>query len=198
MQDHEEACRLLAGRQADEGDWRANARERDEAKRNRACTANVGRLRMWSQARSELAADRQTRTADVGRKQTGRYWKMSKEDFTELMDWSKVKQLLNKSRKEVVIVKENNGCVWKKILGVVLVLAAIAGIAYAIYRYLNPKYEDEFLDDFDDDDDAFEDDLEDLKDDAADVVEDVKNVAEDIKDAAADKMFEDEKSGEEA
>ena len=105
---------------------------------------------------------------------------MSKEDFTELMDWSKVKQLLNKSRKEVVIVKENNGCVWKKILGVVLVLAAIAGIAYAIYRYLNPKYEDEFLDDFDDDDDAFEDDLEDLKD------------------AAADKMFEDEKSGEEA
>ena len=42
---------------------------------------------------------------------------MSKEDFTELMDWSKVKQLLNKSRKEVVIVKENNGCVWKKILG---------------------------------------------------------------------------------
>ena len=123
---------------------------------------------------------------------------MSKEDFTELMDWSKVKQLLNKSRKEVVIVKENNGCVWKKILGVVLVLAAIAGIAYAIYRYLNPKYEDEFLDDFDDDDDAFEDDLEDLKDDAADVVEDVKNVAEDIKDVAADKMFEDEKSGEEA
>ncbi len=53
-------------------------------------------------------------------------------------------------------MKENNGCVWKKILGVVLVLAAIAGIAYAIYRYLNPKYEDEFLDDFDDDDDAFE------------------------------------------
>ena len=123
---------------------------------------------------------------------------MSKEDFTELMDWSKVKQLLNKSRKEVVIVKEKNGCVWEKILGVVLVLAGIAGIAYAIYRYLNPKYEDEFLDDFDDDDDAFEDDLEDLKDDAADVVEDVKNVAEDIKDAAADKMFEDEKSGEEA
>ena len=29
-------------------------------------------------------------------------------------------------------------------------------------------------------------------------MEDVKNVAEDIKDAAADKMFEDEKSGEEA
>ena len=42
MQDHEEACRLLAGRQADEGDWRANARERDKAKRNRARTANVG------------------------------------------------------------------------------------------------------------------------------------------------------------
>ena len=40
-------------------------------------------------------------------------------------------------------------------------LAAIAGIAYALYRYFKPDYDDEFMDEFDDefyDDDYEEDD----------------------------------------
>ncbi len=53
--------------------------------------------------------------------------------------------------------------VWKtvkKILGVILALAAVAGICYAVYKYLNPEYDEEFIDDLDDefdDDDFFED-----------------------------------------
>ena len=44
------------------------------------------------------------------------------------------------------------------ILGAVLVIAAIAGIAYAVYRYFTPDYLEDFDEDFEDDfeDDYFE------------------------------------------
>lgn len=122
---------------------------------------------------------------------------MSREDLMEHLDLSKLKQLINKSKKEVIVVKENKCCTWKKVLGVVAVLAAIGGVAYALYRYFHPKYEDEFMDDFDDDvEDDFDDELDDLADDVADVAKDVK---ETVEDTVADAFFEDEvKSDEEA
>ena len=43
------------------------------------------------------------------------------------------------------------------VLAIVGGIAAIAGIAYAVYRYMTPDY----LEDFDDDFDEYEDDLED-------------------------------------
>jgi len=56
--------------------------------------------------------------------------------------------------------------VW--VLAIIGAVAAIAAIAYGVYRYLNPDYLNDF--DFDDfDDDEFEDDF----DDDEDIVEDV-------------------------
>lgn len=58
------------------------------------------------------------------------------------------------------------------IVGAVLVIAAIAGIAYAIYRFVKPDYledyEDDIDDEFDYDDDFFddEDDFEEEEDEA--------------------------------
>ena len=56
----------------------------------------------------------------------------------------------------IVVKKENEGfkvLVW--ILAIVGVVVAIAGIAYAVYRYVNRDYledfEDEFEDEFEDD-----------------------------------------------
>lgn len=83
-----------------------------------------------------------------------------KEDLMELIDVSKLKQLLNRNKKEEII-EENKCCPWKMILGIVAVAAAIAGIAFALYRYFASDYQDDLLDDFDDDfgdDDLFEDD----------------------------------------
>ena len=53
------------------------------------------------------------------------------------------------------------------IVGAVLVIAAIAGIAYAVYRFLKPDDLDDFDDDFDDefdyDDDFFDDEFEEVE-----------------------------------
>ena len=62
------------------------------------------------------------------------------------------------------------------ILGAVLVIAAIAGIAYAVYRFMKPDYledyEDDIDDEFDYDDDFFDDDDEFDFEDEEDVEED--------------------------
>ena len=46
------------------------------------------------------------------------------------------------------------------ILAIIGAVAAVAAIAYAVYRYMNPDY----LEDFDDDFDDYEDDAEQTKD----------------------------------
>ena len=72
---------------------------------------------------------------------------------------NKIDELMNMLRKqEKVQAKEpKNTLVW--ILAVVGAVAAMAGIAYAVYRFLTPDYLADFEDDFDDDfDDYFEDD----------------------------------------
>jgi hypothetical protein len=71
---------------------------------------------------------------------------------------------MDKDKKELSV-----GSIVKATLIVVGVIAAICGIAYAIYKYFTPDYDDDFDDDFDDafddDDDLFEDDTEEKKDD---------------------------------
>lgn len=56
--------------------------------------------------------------------------------------------------------KKSNIIVW--ILAIAGAVAAVAGIAYAVYRYMTPDYLEDFEDDFDDD---FEDDFFDDEDD---------------------------------
>ncbi len=55
--------------------------------------------------------------------------------------------------------EEKKSNVWVWVLAIVGGIAVIAGIAYAVYRYLTPDYMDDFDDDFDDDleDDFFDD-----------------------------------------
>lgn len=78
-----------------------------------------------------------------------------------------------------------------KFFAVVGLIAAIAGVAYAIYRFFTPDYLEDFEDDFDDDfDDYFEDEDEEeekkstadtVKETASKVAEKVGDVAEDVK-----------------
>jgi len=79
--------------------------------------------------------------------------------FETLMDMVKANELLKKK-------EEKKKCsVWKWVIAIVIAIAAIAAIAFVVYRYLKPDYledfedefEDDFEDDFDDEDGVFED-----------------------------------------
>ena len=76
---------------------------------------------------------------------------------------SKLEELAGKMLKKEE-AKEKKCTLVVCILGAVLVIAAIAGIAYAVYRFVKPDDLDEFDDDFDDefdyDDDFFDDEFE--------------------------------------
>ena len=76
------------------------------------------------------------------------------EDF---LTATKLNQLIHKKEIEE---KNKNTVLWT--LAVIGAVAAVAGIAYAVYRFFAPSYLDEFEDDFDDDefDDDFFDDEE--------------------------------------
>ena len=63
-----------------------------------------------------------------------------------LIDLVKANELLNK--KEVKTRKKCNVAVC--VLAVIGAIAAVAAIAYAVYRYLNPDYLDDFEDEFED------------------------------------------------
>ena len=69
--------------------------------------------------------------------------------FEEMINNAKITELLNKKKAE----EENKSFVlW--ILAIIGAVAAVAAIAFAVYRYMNPKYADfdGFEDDFEDDD----------------------------------------------
>ena len=70
----------------------------------------------------------------------------------ELIAETKLKELLNKK-------EEENPCkaiLWT--LAIIGAVAAVAGIAYAVYRFFTPDYLEDFDEDFDDDfDDYFSD-----------------------------------------
>jgi len=67
---------------------------------------------------------------------------------------SKLSELLHRKEEED---HKKNTLLW--ILAIIGIIAAVAGIAYAVYRFFTPDYLDDFEDDFDDDfdDDSFED-----------------------------------------
>lgn len=73
--------------------------------------------------------------------------------FDERMNAMKIGDLIHKKssaeKKKNVII-----CV----LAIIGAVAAVAAIAYAVYRYMNPDY----LEDFDDDFDDYEDDAEEM------------------------------------
>lgn len=75
----------------------------------------------------------------------------------ELLEASKLSDLLRKNGVE--LKKEKKSCC-KPVLIVLAVLGtvlAMAGIAYAVYRYFTPDYLEDFEDDFEEDD--FDDDF---------------------------------------
>ena len=81
---------------------------------------------------------------------------------------SKLEELAGKMLKKEE-AKEKKCTLVVCIVGAVLVIAAIAGIAYAVYRFMKP----DDLEDFDDDffDDEFEDEVEEAVEEVEDTVE---------------------------
>ena len=76
------------------------------------------------------------------------------EKLSDLLEMAKVSDIIA-TKKE----KEDNKIVWA--LAIIGAIAAVAGIAFAVYRFFAPDYLEDFEDDFDDDfDDYFEDEEE--------------------------------------
>ena len=75
----------------------------------------------------------------------------------EILDNARVNELLGRKKEEE---KKCNKLLW--VVAVIGAIVAVAGIAYAVYRYLTPDYLEDFEDNFDDDfdDDFFEDEEE--------------------------------------
>lgn len=67
----------------------------------------------------------------------------------ELIAETKLNELLHKKEDE----KQKNIILW--VLAIVGAVAAVAGIAYAVYRYFTPDYLEDFEDEFDDDFDDY-------------------------------------------
>ena len=72
----------------------------------------------------------------------------------EIVNSTKLNEFLHRKEEED---KKKNCILW--VLAIIGPVAAVAGIAYAVYRFFTPDYLDDFEDDFDDDfdDDFFED-----------------------------------------
>ena len=87
---------------------------------------------------------------------------MNKEKLEDLLNAIKSGEFMNKKEPEPE-EKKCNVLLW--VLAIIGAIAAIAGIAYAVYRYFTPDYLEDFEDDFDDDfdDDFFADDEEEVK-----------------------------------
>lgn len=84
-------------------------------------------------------------------------------NFSDFLEMAKVSDMMSKRD------KEDNKIVWA--LAILGAVAAVAGIAYAVYKYLTPDYMDDFDEDFDDD---FDDDFFEEEDSKDDDVEEVK------------------------
>ena len=72
----------------------------------------------------------------------------------EIVNATKLNDLLHRKEEED---KKKNCILW--VLAIIGAVAAVAGIAYAVYRFFTPDYLEDFEDDFDDDFDGdfFED-----------------------------------------
>ena len=83
---------------------------------------------------------------------------------------SKIESLLDKANLNELLgtkeeKKKSNTLVW--ILAIIGAVVAVAGICYAVYRYLKPDYLEDFEDDFEDE--LEEDDADDFFEDESDV-----------------------------
>ena len=67
----------------------------------------------------------------------------------EFIAESKLSDLLKRNEDE----KQKNTVIW--VLAIIGAIAAVAGIAYAVYRFFTPDYLEDFEDDFDDDFDDY-------------------------------------------
>ena len=67
----------------------------------------------------------------------------------EFIAESKLSDLLKRNEEE----KQKNTVIW--VLAIIGAVAAVAGIAYAVYRFFTPDYLEDFEDDFDDDFDDY-------------------------------------------
>ena len=76
----------------------------------------------------------------------------------DLVSAAKLNELLHKKEEE----KRKNTVLWG--LAIIGAVAAVAAIAYGVYRFFTPDYLEDFEDDFDDDfdDDFFEDEDDDF------------------------------------
>lgn len=91
------------------------------------------------------------------------------EKLSDLLEMAKVSDIITKKE------KEDNKIVWA--LAIIGAIAAVAGIAFAVYKYLAPDYMDDFDEDFDEDfDDDFDDDFFDEEDDTDVKEEDIEEV----------------------
>ena len=80
-------------------------------------------------------------------------------NLDDLINVAKIQELI---KREDPQEKATRRVLW--VFAVIGVITAVAGIAYAVYRYLTPDYLDDFDDEFDDDfDDDFFDDEEEVK-----------------------------------
>ena len=79
----------------------------------------------------------------------------------EVLDNTRVAELLGKKKEEE---KKSNTILW--VFAIIGAIAAVAGIAYAVYRHMQPDYLDDFEEDLDDEfeDDFFDDDEEEAGD----------------------------------
>ena len=93
------------------------------------------------------------------------------EKLDELLEGLKRRELMKKE-------DDRKNCIFW-VLAIVGAVAVIAGVAYAVYRYMTPDYLDDFDDDFDDD---FED-----EDEEAEETETEEKPAEEQKPEEADK-----------
>ena len=87
------------------------------------------------------------------------------EKLSDILEMAKVSDIITKKE------KEDNKIVWA--LAIIGAVAAVAGIACAVYKYLTPDYMDDFDEDFDDD---FDDDFFDDEDDTDVKEEDIEEV----------------------
>ena len=74
-----------------------------------------------------------------------------------LVELTKLNELLGKKEEEK---KKCNVLLW--VLAIIGAVAAIAGIAYAVYRYFTPDHLEDFEDDFEDEFDDLEDEDDDF------------------------------------
>ena len=80
---------------------------------------------------------------------------------------NKVEEMLSATKLNEILKKRDEDKIKKTILwilAIVGVVVAVAGIAYAVYRFLTPDYLEDFDDEFEDDfdDDFFEDEEDDI------------------------------------